>query len=235
VQLLFNRLAGLLTVGSRTNGSRQEAGETYLTNQVVKGLMAIGDWHLLRARAYDVSYQRRGERFEWLAPGFRIDAEKADAIQRAYRHKVRPDETDGRQLACLASRTRTWLVTASIDAVAQTTGRTVRTAVDAAAVYFKTTAGDDATVRADNEFAKRTLEADDVVRVNGWPSRSVRHTIYAALPLVAAAADGDSDAFEAAASQLSSVLTGEWPIALTPETWEQTRARLAHAWLRLVH
>jgi len=207
----------------------------YLTNQVVKGLLAIGDWHLLRVRGYDVSYQTRGERFAWLAPGFRIEPGQADAIRRAYRYKIRPDEGDGQRLTCLASAARTWLVAASIDAVAQTTGRTARSPVDAAAVYFKTTAGDEATVRADNEFAARTLADDRVVRVNGTPARSVRQTIYAALPLVAAAADGDADAFQAASSQLSSVLTGDWPCELTPETWEHTRSRLAHAWLRLVH
>jgi hypothetical protein len=235
VQLLFNRMGGLLTGLGRRSAERGPRAARYLENQTMKALMALGDWHLIRARAYDVSYRKRHERFSWLAAGLGVAADQRDAIGAAYQFKIHPESVAAADLDALARETVRWMVEAAIDGVAAITGRPVKTASEAAAAYYEATTSDPRAVDADNAFSIRTLAGDDVVQVAAPPTGSVRQTIYASIPLVASAWTGDREGFAVATERLASCLTPPWPTDLTPGNWEVVRGRLAHAWLTLVH
>jgi hypothetical protein len=235
VQLLFNRMGGLLTGLGRRSAERGPRAARYLENQTMKALMALGDWHLIRARAYDVSYRRRHERFSWLAPGMGVTGDQRDAIGVAYQFKIHPESVTTADLDGLARETVRWMVEAAIDGVAAITGRPVKTASEAALAYYEATTADPRAVDADNAFSIRTLAGDDVVQVAAPPAGSVRQTIYASIPLVASAWTGDREGFAVATERLATCLTPPWPADLTPGNWEVVRGRLAHAWLTLVH
>lgn len=230
LQLLFNRLAGLLT------GLGGQKADQYLTNQSQKALIALGDWHLLGAGAYDSSYRRRRERLRWLGHGLGLSVLQRDAIDRAYAWKVHPDEVDTRDAAADARATAAWLVDATVAAAGPVTRLPCTTPVEAAAAYYLATTGDQAWVRSDNAFAADTLgAAAAATTVAARPDGSVRQHIYASLLLVGAAVRGDARAFADAGRRLRGCLTGAWPAELTPENWELVRRQLAGAWLALVH
>ena len=100
IQLLMNRMAGLLTGlrGPFTAPAVLGAEERrYLRTQTMKALMALGDGYLLGWQAYACSYQTRLERLTWLAPGARLDADQLGAIQAAYEFKLHPDASGRRR------------------------------------------------------------------------------------------------------------------------------------------
>jgi len=94
IKLLLNRSAGLLT-GLRGEffAGKEPAIEQrrYLTNQIVKALIAIGDWHLLRWECYDTSYRLRAARLQSLATGAGLPSELVRKIVWAYQFKCLPD------------------------------------------------------------------------------------------------------------------------------------------------
>ncbi|MEO8070457.1 MAG: hypothetical protein ABI652_03575, partial [Acidobacteriota bacterium] len=237
LQLICNRLGGLLTAIGWPSPDRAltENEQRYLANQTMKGLIGLGDWHLLKVRAHDVSYQTRQERFRWLAAGLGVPQEQRLVIDEAYRLKLRPDEAGAALLASRASDAAEWLVQAAIAATAVISRRTVVTPTDAAKAYCEITARDEGVVRQDNSFAARVFATDAIVQVRPAAMSSVRQAIYTSLPLIAAAARGDEDAFADAGTRLGECLTPPWPVELTPRNWEVTRQRLSHAWLTLVH
>jgi hypothetical protein len=234
VQLLFNRLGGLLT-GLGRDGARGPRAERYLVNQTMKALMALGDWQLLRARAYDASYRTREIRFTWLSPGLQLPDGQAEAIAMAYQFKLYPESVALGDITMLARATADWLVQATVLAISEMTGRPMTTPSDAAAAYYEATTADAAAVAHDNAFSSRTLDGDAIVQVHQRPDASVRQTIYASIPLIASAWIGDREGFTVATQRLSACLTPPWPSDLTPANWEVVRQRLAHAWLSLVH
>jgi hypothetical protein len=233
MHLVFNRLGGLLS-GLGSVPPRGPRAERYLVSQTMKALMALGDWHLLRAQAYDVSYRKRQERFTWLSPGLQLPDGQSDAIATAYQFKLYPDSVRVPDVIGLARDAADWLVAASIRGMSDITGDPMATAADAAAAYYDLTTGDAAAVAHDNARSERTLAGDEVVQVQAPAAASVRQTIYAAIPLVASAWIGDAVGFRIAVDRLSACLTPPWPGDLTPANWELVRGRLAHAWLRLV-
>ena len=235
VQLLFNRLGGLLTGLGCEAKRRGPRAHRYLVNQTMKALIALGDWHLLRHCAYDVSYARRQARFTWLASGLGISAPQRDAIHTAYQFKLYPDSVTTGDVDTLAREAARWLVEATVAGVSQLTGRSIATPSEAASAYYSMTTRDRRAVAADNAFSSRTLASDGIVRVVDTPDASVRQTIYASIPLIAAAWTGDGEGFRVATSRLSECLTPPWPDDFTPANWEVVRGRLAHAWLTLVH
>ena len=235
VQLLFNRLAGLLTGLGGNDAGRGALAHRYLVNQTMKALLALGDWHLIRIRAYDASYRRRQQRFSWLASGLGVTAEQRDAIDLGYQFKLYPESVRVPDVDRLAKQAIDWLLDAAVRGVAEVTGRRVTSPREAADAYYTLTTADRSAVSADNVFSARTLATDTIVQVTGAPEASVRQTIYASIPLVAAAWTGDEDGFATASSRLARCLTPPWPSTLTPANWEIVRGRLAHAWLTLVH
>jgi hypothetical protein len=238
VQLLLNRLAGLLT-GLRPRHVPIDGRDgRYLRNQAVKALIAIGDAHLLRHGAYDVSYRRRRERLQWLGPGLGIEAEQQRAIDAAYAFKVYSDTARLGEVRTLAEHAARWAVAAVCDAIGEMSRRPIASAVEAVQAYDELTAAPAEITRADNVFVQRVLvetAAAGSARVVGHPRRSVRQVIYGAVLLVAAALEGDREAWAASMSRLADVLTGPWASSLTPEHWDTARSRLAGTWLAVVH
>jgi hypothetical protein len=236
LQLLYNRLGGILT-GLKSpdeTGAMTPRERGYLVNQVMKARIALGDWRLVRARAYDVSYRKRRERFDWLASGMLVGAAERHAILEGYDFKLQPERVDLHDLSAAAAQAAAWLVSAIVRATAELTRRPVGTAAEAAALYRDIMSAADSAVRRDNEYASRQLRSNAHVRVRSNVSDWVRSAIYGSFPLVAAAAAGDGDAFVRACDRLDACLTPPWPRTLTPANWELVRRRLSHAWLALV-
>jgi hypothetical protein len=217
VQLLCNRIAGLLT-GLRgrflAGGTPTPDERRYLTNQHMKALMALGDWCLIRAGGYDTSYRTRLTRFTWLAPGLGLAPALVHAVQGAYEFKLRPeygaaDDTVGAVFECAP-----WL----LDALETAVGLFVRHDASlplecAMARYYSATVG----------------ASED-------PAVLARQSIYAAIPLLfAAAARRDDRLLAGAIARLPPSLQVPDAAAFTPETWEAVRDVTASAWLSLVH
>lgn len=244
--LLYNRLGGLLSgLGQptqraneavpRTAGRTFRSGhETYLLNQIMKARMALGDWHLIRARAYDVSYATRRERFSWLAGGLPLDADGRRAVADGYTFKLHPDLAHIEDLDAAARETMRWLTSAIVSATGQISRRPVETAADAADRFGSLLGQDERARCADNQAATETLSGRNGAHVLARPAGSVRHAIYAAFPLLAAALDGDAAAFARAGDRLDGCLTAPWPRELTADHWNQVRQRATDAWLALV-
>jgi hypothetical protein len=237
VQLLMNRMAGMLTGlrGPFTAPLSLGAGERrYLCNQTMKALMAIGDWHLMRRRAYACSYRTRLERLTWLAPGIDVPADQLEAIQRAYAFKLHPSLTIDDDLLTFARDASRWLLDAFTDATSRCAARRFDSPRSAAEQYYALTTVDRARVAADNHWCIDTL-ARATVQARPEGGASIRQSIYAALPLLLSASHGDESAFAAAIDRLDDCLTAPWPADLTAANWDEARRRTAGAWLTLVH
>ena len=233
--LLYNRLGGLLTGLGWPHDREHESGRSYLLNQTMKALMALGDWHLIRHRAYDVSYRTRAERFSWLASGLEMTEDQVGAIRRGYLFKLHPDRVAIHDLPHLATRTLRGLIDTIIDATSQVTRRAVGSVDEAALLFADLMSGSPTEIEGDNAFARGQLEDDAIVRVLPLPKAPVRATIYGVFPEIAAARLGDSAAFRRACERLEACLTPPWPRDLSTDNWELVRGRVAHAWLALVH
>ncbi len=227
--LLYSRLGGLLS-----GLGRPRATDAYLRNQIMKGRMALGDWHLIRARAYDTSYATRRERFGWLAGGLALDADERRAIIDGYTFKLHPDDVATSDLDASARATMRWLTSAIVSATSEVSRRPVLTPADAADRFGHLLAQDERARGADNRAATHALAGRDGAQVLVHPMGSVRHAIYAAFPLLAAALDGDAAAFAHAGDRLEGCLTAPWPRQLTTDHWNQVRQRATEAWLALV-
>jgi hypothetical protein len=227
--LLYNRLGGLLS-----GLGRPRATDVYLQNQIVKGRLALGDWFLLRARAYDASYATRGERFSWLAGSLALSGDERRAVIDAYTFKLHPDRAPIRNLDAAARDTMRWLTSAIVAATAEISRRPVQTAADAADWFGSLLAQDEHARGADNRAATSALAGRASAQVLARPAGSVRHAIYAAFPLLAAALDGDATAFATAGDRLERCLTAPWPRELTADHWNEVRQRTTEAWLALV-
>jgi len=231
VQLLFNRMAGILTALGRTRGG---SAAEYLDHQVMKALIAIGDWYLLRAQAYAVSYRVRRQRFAWLAPGLGIERHQRELIDAAYGEKIVPT-TPGLSRCTGVDEVLAWLLGSAVQAVSAVANQRVVTPLEAASTYYRFTTCDAAAVQADNAFAALTFAGHGRIRVKQPPAGSVRQTIYAAIPLVAAGSCGDHAAFERAATDLNGCLSPACPTDLTQTNWQILNDQLADAWLTMVH
>jgi len=184
--LLLNRTAGLLS-GLRVDAAGRglsPSSPRYLSNQITKALVAVGDWYLVDWGAFDSSYRRRAQRFADLAPGARIDPALVALVGRAYRRKLWPDyAADVMTDLPVCARTLVEHVTL---AIAGLLDDGVTCARSAARAYARQVDG--AATVADND---RLRTRPDVARiVRNEPSRhlSLRHVLYASLPLLARAA-----------------------------------------------
>ena len=136
-----------------------------------------------------------------------------------------------RILVALAARTSRWLLEAFTAATARLVARQVGDPVGAARASYALMTANAPAVFADNLWCVRMLT--DAARPE--PQGSVRQAIYAALPLLLAAAHGDRSAFEEAQARLDPCLSPPWPTGLTAANWDVARRKTADAWLTLVH
>jgi predicted nucleotidyltransferase len=211
VRLLLNRTAGLL-IGLRGKFLGGEAPtedeRRFLANQVVKALMALGDWHLFQWRGYDSSYARRRERFSALASGAGVGPVIAAKICQAYDFKCRPDYTQfadgvGEIRLLYAELEAAW-----IQSIQRLAGKPLKTLPEALAQY----------------------------RARMGPA-SPRHATYAALPLVlhAAVAGAFGEPFQQARPQLPFRCDLPAMAKFTPEHWELVRAAAVQSWFTECH
>jgi hypothetical protein len=237
VQLLMNRMAGLLTGlrGPFTAPAPLGPDEhRYLRTQTMKALMALGDAALMAHGAYACSYRRRLERLTWLAPGLRMDADQLGAIQDAYAFKLHPSAAPPADLVALAGRTSEWLLDAFTAATRRIVPQHVTDAPSAARAYYDLMTSNAGAISADNMWCLDAL-ARGAVAARPQPTASIRQSIYTALPLLLAASHGDDTAFDEALVRLDDCFTPPWPAGLTADNWDAARRRTADAWLTLVH
>lgn len=239
VRLLLNRTAGLLS-GVRgpwfAGGTIGADEQRYLTNQVAKAFMAVGDWHLIRWKGYDSSYARRRERFAALAPGAGLGPEFIAQVCRAYDFKCRPDYAqfaggvnDVRQLFPHLQR-------ALRESVALMTGQPQETLAGAMTAYLRHLSPDAGTVAEDNAQCYHNSALTELLNPGGRTSQSLRHSIYAALPLLLQAMAENTPA---ATKQAKDFLqTGfRLPRETGPEEarWESQREFTVKAWFAACH
>jgi len=240
VKLLLNRTAGLLSGlrGDFLRGQSPTADERrYLTNQAVKALMAIGDGYLMRWKGYDSSYAMRRQRFASLAPGAGITHEIASIICRAYDFKCHPDYTqftDGLQ------EIRGFypaLEMALLDSINILTENHDLSVTEALSHYLAFESADKIDVRADNERCLANPTLHGMVKPNGPAVVSLRHLIYAVLPLLlkSAVTDASREAFCLAQQHVQAGFDIPAEKDFSPTNWETLRAQMVTAWFAVCH
>lgn len=92
--LLFNRIAGLLLglpSGVLPDLAIEGHDREVLINQVIKSLIAIGDWYLLTWQGYAASYATRHYRFAALGRAFGLSEQLRELVEMAYKFKLLPE------------------------------------------------------------------------------------------------------------------------------------------------
>lgn len=240
VKLLLNRTAGVLS-GLRENflvGEKPAADERrYLTNQIVKALLAIGDWHLLRWGGYDSSYSLRRQRFAALAPGAGIAADIAARIDRAYAFKCLPDYAQ----FCEGQKEITALLPewerAVVDAINLLTEGHAQNLAAVMQGYLQEQSSNAGWVKTDNQICAAHPEMRGLLRADRPASVSLRHLVYAVLPLVFKAGFAGEQAAAESLHQATLALQPFFilPAGLPEGVWEQHRKFAVKAWFALCH
>ena len=240
VKLLLNRSAGLLTGlrGSLLAGTPSSPEEKrYLTNQIAKALMALGDWHLVRWQGYDSSYRVRRQRLQSLAPGAGLSPALTSRIAQAYEFKCQPDYAQFAE--GLREITLFWpdLETALLHSINLLTEQHAGTLACAMTNYLRTMSADSNRAAADNAWCMVNPEVAEWLKP-AMPRESLRHLVYSALPFVLQAAadpDGASAAFAEAFRRLEPCFRLPTSRDFDPAAWELLRARVVKAWFALCH
>jgi hypothetical protein len=242
-KLLLNRTAGLLTGlrGEMLGGGGLNADQRrYLSNQIAKAQMALGDSYLIRWGGYDASYRLRCERFAALAPGAGLSNEVIEQVVQGYQFKLKPDYSLYTQPLETINRLRPHLETAVIATVNQmSAGRTTDLA-SAMSLYLATMSEDRGWVRSDNAFfsSQPALQNLFLSQVPPAATVSVRHLVYSALPKLLAAAfvtTGADELLEATRRILSAQLKLPEKKGAHPTAWESLRATTITAWFAVHH
>ncbi len=231
LMLLLNRSAGLLS-GLRVDADGAglvPSDPRYLSNQITKALVAVGDWYLVGWGAFDSSYRVRARRFADLAPGALVDPTLVERVNVAYRRKLSPDylgEVMDETPSC--ARVLVEHVTQAIGDVIDRRATCVRGAAQA---YARPVDG--LSTDADNSVLRTRPAVARIVRAGSVPAVSLRRVLYAGLPLLARAA------FEGPAS-LDDALDLFEPVFDLPRGdgwshWDQTRGAIVDAWFAMVH
>ena len=235
VQLLLNRTAGLLTGvggGSVERGRPEGEARRYLTRQVVKALMAIGDWHLLSSEAYDWSYARRRARFQNLFRALGIEETPAARIDRAYAFKLLPDyrawPDPVTELHVLWPTLESTIV-AAIGRMTESTARDLDEALD---LFEEHLLLDVSRAADDVQRLRERSELSSMLRPEPLAT-SVRAAVYGALPLLlAGSVDGSTTGLEKARARLLRAFR-------LPDgdgaSWEATRRTALSLWEVLSH
>lgn len=240
VKLLLNRTAGMLS-GMRGNfltGEKPLVDEQrYLTNQIVKALLAIGDWHLLRWGGYDSSYSLRRQRFAALTPGAGIAADSAARIDRAFQFKCLPDYS---QFSHGLNEIKLLLPEWEKSVVDSINLLTEGHAQNLAAVmqgYLKEQSSDAGWVKSDNHFCAAHPEMQGLLRPDRPANVSLRHLIYSVLPMLFKAGFENEPTAIESLRQTTLALQPFFILPAEPATgvWEHYRKFVVKAWFALCH
>jgi hypothetical protein len=241
VKLLLNRTAGLLSGlrGRFLAGEAPTAAEgRYLTNQIVKCLMAIGDSHLVRWQAYDSSYRTRRERFGWLARGAGLDAGLAAQVCRAYEFKCQPDYDTVGDWRAAVRELQPHLEARLLQAVNQLTEGHATRLPEAMTAYLAQLSGSAEQVRVENARSLQAPGLAGLLQPGCRPVVSLQHLVYSVLPALLAAAFRPERVVDRGHPVR---LALESTFLLPPETgsatddWEQLRSRVIQAWFAVCH
>ena len=236
VRLLLNRMAGLLSgiSGNFIEGQSCSFDEQrYLTNQMVKAWIAIGDAYLILWSGYDSSYVRRKERFVSLAPGAGLDAKMIERIALAYGFKCLPDYaafTCGlpelqELFGALEKMLQLWIErmtgSASVD---------LFPAMQAYLDHYRVELDSNSSCRSNPALAA----IGPIQEPLGVP---VRHLIYGVLPLLLSGVikTRACAAFQQAQELLEEGFKCPSRKEYTPEHWEELRADVVAAWFAVCH
>lgn len=241
VKLLLNRSAGLLT-GLNAQWLEGQAPlpdqSRYMSNQIAKAWMALGDWHLIRWGGYDASYRLRRDRFACLAPGAGLDSGTVRNIARAYDFKVQPDYLLYADGAGEVRRLYPCLEMALIQAINLMTGRRATQLNQAMDAYVEFMSSDLETRRLENALCLAHPGFQPLLRSSSAVDCSLRHLIYAVVPLVLTAMGhperGEADC-RAALLRLDTALRAPQLNGFNPQSWDKVRAFVVSAWFNVCH
>ncbi len=240
VRLLLNRTAGLLS-GMQgdwfAEGQPTAEQQRYLTNQVIKALLALGDWHLWKWKGYDSSYAKRRERFKALAKGAEVSPDLIAAVDMAYAVKCNPDYAKFSRGCADVADIFPYLADALVSSVGVLTGRPKKTLGAAMESYLALFGANTPALRADNHRLLGQRDLRGLKRAPGNPVNSFRHSINAALPLLLESAQPE---FGSASSKPASDLLGVWfelprDLKSPAENWEALRSIAVRAWFSTCH
>jgi hypothetical protein len=210
----------------------------YLSNQIAKAWMAVGDWHLIRWQGYDASYRVRRDRFASLASGAGLDAAMAGQIVRAYEFKCRPDYTRYTDGAGEIRKIFPELERALMDSIRLMTGCASADLPGSMRQYLEFMSGDVSQRGAENALCLNHPGFQPLVRPGVTPDISLRHLMMSVLPLVLAAAGEPSRAtagFEEARRTLAPWVRLPGAATFSSGAWEHLRALVVRAWFAVCH
>jgi hypothetical protein len=236
-RLLLNRTAGLLasTEGfARRKPPPSAERRRFRTNQIVKALIAIGDWHLFLWRGYDSSYERRRQRFASLAPGAGVDPALAAKVVAAYRCKCSPDYGQFADGDAEIRSLHPALESALIHSIRILTEVRAGTLDGALSHYLDHMSSNPAEVRAGNE---RCRSHPSLRGLSTGVAASVPHAVCATLPLLlrAAVSERPDEPLRQARRRLEALFPDLPAPAAAADEWEALRERSVNAWFAACH
>lgn len=240
-KLLLNRTAGLLTglrgdmLGAGTLSADQRR---YLSNQIAKAQMALGDSYLIRWGGYDASYRLRRERFAALAPGAGLSLEMTEQVIQGYGFKLNPDYSVYAHPLETIRQLRPHLERAVIEIVNQMADGKTEDLAGAMALYLATMSEDPGWVQSDNAFFLSQPSFRNLLQTSATANVSLRHVVYSALPeLLAAAfaASGAEGLLESTRRMLATHFHLPEKATAHPVAWEGLRATTVTAWFAVHH
>lgn len=241
VRLLLNRSAGILSglQGDflRDTPPKQSQGR-YLTNQVAKAWMALGDWHLIRWEAYDTSYRVRRQRLEWLSRGAQLPPLVVRRILSGYAFKCLPDYASFQpildQIPGLESELRNAVVQ-GINWLAEAHAMDLDQALPR---YLAAMSADRAWTAQDNQACLAHPGLGGCFQDRPATPHAIRHLVFAAVPLLLLGAANPA----LLPPSLDRVQTLLHPVFRLPAAtdnpiadWENLRALVVRAWFALCH
>lgn len=236
VKLLFNRVAGLM-IGLKNFSKHRKPDELqrrFLSNQIIKALIAIGDWYLLKWGDYNTLYAIRRERFALLATASGVPSALIERVHQAYLWKIAP-EYDQITLEDWLFPTKTWLLETLVHAIGTLTHSRPSDLLDALTIYHEARRSKEDNWECLQRCSDRQWALPQEVFSAG--TIGIRPTIYGALALLLAALKPDTvDSFYVRESKrwLSRlVLLPSWEYDC--EGWEVCREKAVGLWEELCH
>ncbi|MEM4283842.1 MAG: alkaline phosphatase family protein [Candidatus Caldarchaeum sp.] len=236
VKLLFNRIAGLL-IGLKDFGkhkSLNEAQRKFLSNQIIKALIAIGDWYLLEWADYNTLYALRRERFASLASAYGLPSGSIEHVQQAYSFKIAPDYSKI-QIDEWLYQTKTWILDTLIHAVGVMTHSEPSNLIEAMTIYHDARKSKEDNLECLQRSTGKSWANSQEIFTEGVIG--IRPTLYVALALLLAALQPDTvDSFYLTEGSrwLSRLITLP-PWHLDSEGWEVCRTHAVALWEELCH
>jgi predicted AlkP superfamily pyrophosphatase or phosphodiesterase len=237
VRLLLNRAAGLMIglEGFSIQKRLEEPQRKFLSNQIIKALIAIGDWYLLEWADYHTLYAIRRERFSLLASAYGLSTALIEHVKQAYSLKITPDYGKIKDLHEWLYQTIAWLLETLVHAVGVLTHTQPSDLVEAMTIYHDTQRSKEDNLDCLRKRAGKHWAQSLEVFVEGV--LGIRPALYAAIALLLMAlkpTEVDSFYLREGSRWLSRLITlPEWQ--LDSKGWEVCREQAVALWEELCH